>query len=137
MWCRPPRHLSSALLPFMEGEVLPNGPAPLCGEGDQPSDWSKIMGLAPVRNPNVRDVVLDGETVLFDLVTGRSFRLDALAAAVWEHCTGTATLQQIHQTVSVRLKLPLVGAHEQMVARVVQWSHDGLLHQSDAARGSI
>ncbi len=92
------------------------------------------MHLVPAQNPNVRGVVLDGETVLLDLVTGRSFRLNPVGTAVWEHCTGTATLQQIHQAISARLELPPGDLHEQMVAYVVQWSHDGLLRQSHSAR---
>jgi hypothetical protein len=135
MWCRPPKHMpTSALLPFMEGEALPTGTPVLPGGGDQKPDRSRIMHLAPAQNPNVRGVVLDGETVLLDLVTGRSFRLNPVGTAVWEHCTGTATLQQIHHAISARLELPPGDLHEHMVACVVQRSHDGLLHPSDLTR---
>jgi hypothetical protein len=53
---------------------------------------------------------------------------------VWEHCTGTATLEQIHHTISARLEGHVGDLREQMIACVVQWSHDGLLHQPDGAR---
>jgi hypothetical protein len=89
------------------------------------------MHLAPAKNPNVRGVVLAGETVLLDLVTGQSFRLNAVGTAVWEHCTGMATLEQIHHTISARLEGHVGDLREQMIACVVQWSHDGLLHEPD------
>jgi Coenzyme PQQ synthesis protein D (PqqD) len=135
MWCRP-RHTParSALLPFTEGEALPSGTAVIASDGDKQPDWSRFSHLLPAQNPRVRSVRLDGETVLLDLGTGRCFRLNPVGTAVWEHCTGTATLQQIHHAVSVQLVLPPDDLHEQMVAYVVQWSHDGLLHPSDLTR---
>jgi hypothetical protein len=132
MWCRPPRHRSTPpLLPFMEEEGLHTTAPVLPSDGDHKPDWSRIMHLAPAKNPNVRGVVLEGETVLLDLVTGQSFRLNAVGTAVWEHCTGTATLEQIHHTISARLEGHVGDLREQMIACVVQWSHDGLLHEPD------
>lgn len=132
MWCRPPRHMSTPpLLPFMEGEGPQNWIPVLSSDGDHKPDWSRILHLAPAKNPNVRGVVLEGETVLLDLVTGQSFRLNAVGTALWEHCTGTATLEQIHHVVSARLESHVGDLREQMIACVVQWSHDGLLHRSD------
>lgn len=132
MWCRPPRGSStSAPLPFMEGDAVPIRTPVLPSGEDHTPDWSRIMNLVPAKNPNVRGVGLEGETVLFDLISRRSFRLNPVRAAVWEHCTGTATLQQIHHALSARLELPHGDLHEELIACIVQWSHDGLLHQSD------
>ena len=131
MWCRPRPMSTPLLLPFMKGEGLQNGTSDLLRDGDPTPDWSRIMHLAPAKNPNVRGAVLGGETVLLDLVTGQSFRLNAVGTAVWERCTGSNTLEQIQHAVSAELHVG--DLREQLIAYVVQWSHDGLLLQSDGA----
>jgi hypothetical protein len=133
VWCRPPRQSSTATpLPFMDGESESRGNPVLASDGDHRPDWTRIMDLTLARNPHVQAVVLGTETVLFDSARGRSVRLNAVGSVVWEHCTGTATLQQIHRAVSARLER-LDDLREQILACVVQWSHDGLLDQPDRA----
>ncbi len=100
----------------------------------QAPDWSRIMCLKPAQKATVHGVTLDGETVLFDPATGRSYRLNALGAAVWEHCTGTASLHQIHHSVATRLAMPLEHVHAHMMACIMQWSHDGLLNTATGSR---
>jgi hypothetical protein len=78
-------------------------------------------------------VALEGETVLCDFGSGRLSQLDPVATAVWERCTGAASLHEIHHAVSAQLDLPLDHVHEHMVSCIVQWSHDGLVAQPDKA----
>jgi Coenzyme PQQ synthesis protein D (PqqD) len=138
MWCgcRPPSESSgSAPQPFsvMDAEVI-SSETPVPSADAAGPDWSRIMRLVPQQSVSVQGVTLEGETVLFDLATGRSYRLNAVGTAVWEQCTGTATLHQIHHSVSTRLVLPLDHVHAHMMACVMQWSHDGLLRTDGKSR---
>ncbi len=101
----------------------------------QDEEWRKMMRLVPVPHPKVQGVALEGETVLFDLRTGRSYRLNSTGTAIWELCTGTATLHEIHRALCARLNLSVERGHDDVVAFVVQWSHDGLLAQTMQAQG--
>ncbi|WP_455388805.1 PqqD family protein [Petrachloros mirabilis] len=96
--------------------------------------WGKMMQLVPIPHPKIQGVELGGETVLWDLRTGRSYRLNAVGTAIWEQCTGSATLQEIHRAVSVRLQMSIEQVHERVMLFIAQWSHDGLLIQDEIAR---
>jgi coenzyme PQQ synthesis protein D (PqqD) len=96
-------------------------------ELSQGGDWDKLMRLVPVPHPKIHGVALEGETILFDLRTGRSYRLNPVGTAIWEQCTGTATLHEIDRAVCARLNLSLEQVHDDVVSFVAQWSHDGLL----------
>jgi len=93
------------------------------------------MRLVPVPHPKIQGVALGGETVLLDLRTGRSYRLNVLGTAVWEQCTGAATLQDIHRAVNARLHMSIEQVHDEVVSFITQWSHDGLLIQAEIVRG--
>jgi len=104
-------------------------------DAGQGADWGKMMRLVPAPHPKIQGVVLDGETVLFDLRTGRSYRLNATETAIWEQCTGSATLHEIHRAVSAKSQVPIERGHDNVVSFVAQWSHDGLLIQAETIRG--
>jgi len=93
-----------------------------------------MMRLVPVPHPKIQGVALGGETILLDLRTGRSYRLNVVGTAIWEQCTGAATLQEIHRAVSVRLQMSIEQVHERVMSFIAQWSHDGLLIQDEIAR---
>lgn len=92
------------------------------------------MRLVPVPHPKIQGVTLGGETVLLDLRTGRSYRLNAVGTAIWEQCTGSATLQEIHRAVSARLQVSIEQVHDEVMSFIAQWSHDGLLIQAKIVR---
>ena len=98
------------------------------------TDWDKLMRLVPVPHPKIQGVTLGGETVLLDLRTGRSYRLNAVGTAIWEQCTGSATLQEIHRAVSARLQISIEHVHDGVMSFIAQWSHDGLLIQAEIVR---
>ena len=100
----------------------------------QGEDWGKLMRLVPVPHPKVQGVALEGETVLFDLRTGRSYRLNRVGTAIWEQCSGTATLEEIHRSVCAHLNLSLERVHDDVVSFVAQWSHEGLLTHGFSAK---
>lgn len=96
---------------------------------EEPVDWTKLMRLRPRRKSDVQGMTLDGETVLLDLSTGRSCRLNSVGTAVWEQCDGFATLLDIQAMLRSRCDLSLERAHDEAVSLVVQLGHDGLLSQ--------
>jgi hypothetical protein len=49
----------------------------------------------PARRSDVEWVVLDGETVLYDPRANKMHWLNVSAAAVWDACDGTASVDQI------------------------------------------
>ena len=124
------------MAPFTEPdpvlETAGGYPGPQPHTGDE--GWGKLMQLVPVQSSHVQGAAFDGETVLFDLRTGRSYRLNSIGTAVWERCTGTATLHEIHRAVCASLSLPMEGLHEDVVTFVAQWSHDGLVSQAETAK---
>mgnify|MGYP001612411877 FL=1 len=97
------------------------------GMREEPVDWAKLMRLVPRRKPDVHGMTLDGETVLLDLSTGRSYRLNSVGTAVWEQCDGSATLFDIQAVLRSRCELSPERAHDEVVSLVLQLGHDGLL----------
>ncbi len=96
---------------------------------EEPVDWTKLMRLVPRRKPDVPGMTLDGETVLLDLSTGRSYRLNSVWTAVWEQCDGSATLLDIQLVLRSRCELSPERAYDEVVSVVLQLEHDGLLSQ--------
>lgn|SRR5512146_240067 len=103
-------------------------------ELSQGEDWGRLRELVPVIHPKVQGVALEGETVLFDLRTGRSYRLNRVGTAIWEQCSGTATLEEIHRSVCAHLNLSLERVHDHVLSFVAQWSHEGLLTHGFSAK---
>lgn len=139
MWCgcRPTDKFSTAApQPFSTmDEEAGGGAIPVSSESPaQDGDWSRLMRLVPVRNPSIHGVDVEREMVLFDLRSGRSYRLDSVGAAVWRHCTGAATIQEIHHAVCAELGLSIERAQDGVLSCMAQWSHDGLLTQAEPAR---
>lgn len=99
-------------------------------------DWTKLMRLMPRRKPDVQGMTLDGETVLLDLSTGRSYRLNAVGTVVWEQCDGSATLLDIQAVLRLRCELPPKRAHDEVVSVVLQLGHEGFLSQGRMRYGS-
>ena len=97
---------------------------------EEPVDGTKLMRLVPRRNPDVQGMTLEGETVLFDLSTGRSYRLNSVETAVWEQCDGSATLFDIQAALCSRCELSPERARDQVVSLILQLGHDGLLSQN-------
>jgi coenzyme PQQ synthesis protein D (PqqD) len=103
-------------------------------ELSQGGDWGKLMRWVPVPHPKIQGVLLEGETILFDLRTGRSYRLNRIGTAIWEQCSGTATLQEIDRSVCAHLNLSLERVHDDVLSFIAQWSHDGLLAYGASAK---
>lgn len=99
----------------------------------EPADWAGLMCLVPRQNPEVLSMTFDRETVLFDLSTGCSCRLNSVGTVVWGQCNGSATLSDIQTVLRSRGGLSLERGHDAMISVVLQLVHDGLLSTGDRA----
>jgi Coenzyme PQQ synthesis protein D (PqqD) len=113
-------------------EAVATAPSTLPDLPSQSNEWNKLMRFVPVPHPKIEGVALEGERVLFDLRTGRSYRLNAVGTAIWEQCTGTATLYEIHRAVCAQLNVSIERMHDDVVSCIAQWGHDGLLAQASS-----
>jgi len=127
-WPKPGSPATTTQLASATRDVVMNQAANQ-GMREEPVDWSKLMCLVPRRKPDVHGMTLDGETVLLDLSTGRSYRLNSVGTAVWEQCDGSATLFDIQVVLRSRCELSPDRAHDEVVSVVLQLEHDGLLSQ--------
>lgn len=88
---------------------------------------AKLMNSAPVPSPHVQGTVLDGETVLLDLSSGRYYTLNRVGTAIWEQCTAGATMNQILAVLSSRFDASSERIADDLISLVTQLSHEGLL----------
>lgn len=86
-----------------------------------------LMSAVPRPNPDVQGTTLDGETVLLNLSTGRYYTLNRVGSAIWETCTGTQSLQDIHAALCGRFDAPPERIADDLFALVTHLSHEGLL----------
>ena len=72
---------------------------------------------------------MDGETVLLDLSTGRYYTLNRLGSLIWELCTGTQTISDIHTILCDRFDVAPERALDDLVTLVNKLTQEGLLQQ--------
>lgn len=96
------------------------------------SVWSEcqvdLFQLFPKQNEDVHSTVLDGESVLLNLSTGRYYTLNAVGSVVWEQCTGARSLGSILSRISERFDVTSQQAQSDLVDLVIQLCQEGLLH---------
>ena len=81
------------------------------------------------RSPDVQASNMDGETVLLDLSTGRYYTLNRLGSLIWELCTGTQTISDIHTILCDRFDVAPERALDDLVTLVNKLTQEGLLQQ--------
>lgn len=80
-------------------------------------------------SPDVQGTNMDGETVLLDLSTGRYYTLNRLGSIIWEYCTGSNTISDIHPILCDRFDVAPERALDDLVTLVTQLTQEGLLQQ--------
>ena len=96
-------------------------------ERGQQDKHQQLMATVPQPNPNVQGTTLEGETVLLDLSTGRYYTLNRVGTAIWEHCTGKESLQDIHSTLCEQFEASSERIADDLLALVTQLGHERLL----------
>lgn len=92
-------------------------------------DQALLYQLLLRRNSDVQATNMDGETVLLDLGTGRYYTLNQIGSLIWELCTGTQTISDIHAVLCDRFDVVPERALDDLVALVNQLTLEGLLYQ--------
>jgi len=87
----------------------------------------ELMAAVPQPSGTVQGTTLDGETVLLDFSSGRYYTLNRVGSAVWERCTGSESLQDIHTALCARYDASPERIADDLVALVTQLGHEGLL----------
>jgi len=87
----------------------------------------ELMAAVPRPSTNVQGTTLDGETVLLDFTSGRYYTLNRVGSAVWERCTGSESLQDIHAGLCTRYDAAPERIADDLLALVTQLGHEGLL----------
>jgi hypothetical protein len=92
-------------------------------------DRTQIDRIILRPSPNVQDTTMEGETVLLDLSSGRYYTLNQLGSVIWEHCTGHATVRDIHAVLCDRFDVAPERALDDLVNLVNELIQEGLLQQ--------
>lgn len=119
-------HATTAELAEAARAVLSEGEQQQIERGRQDTRQD-LMAAVPRPNPDVQGTTLDGETVLLDLSTGRYYTLNRVGSAIWDACTGTASLQTIHTALCARFDAPPERIADDLFALVTHLSREGLL----------
>jgi len=96
-------------------------------ERGRKAQHDRLMHSVPRPNSNVQGSTLDGETILLDLNSGRYYTLNRVGTAIWEHCTGLQSLNEIHQQLCARFDASSERIGDDLVALVLQLGQEGLL----------
>lgn len=87
-----------------------------------------LSQMFPKQHKDVHSTVLDGESVLLSLSTGRYYSLNAVGSAVWEQCTGTPSLAAICSNITERFDVTSQTAEADLLDLMVQFRQEGLVH---------
>ncbi len=88
---------------------------------------------APVPHPAVETAYLAAEAVLYDQRTGRVYRLNPSASAVWMLLDGTADTEAIAADISEIFEVPVDQVTSDVATAVEQFAAQGLLLLDDGA----
>lgn len=80
-------------------------------------------------SPDVQGTNMDGETVLLDLSSGRYYTLNRVGSLIWEQCTGSNTISDIHSILCDRFDVAPERALDDLVTLVNKLIQEGLLQQ--------
>ena len=94
--------------------------------------WSErqleLCDLFPKQDEQVHSTVLDGESVLLNLSSGRYYTLNVVGSIIWDLCSGQHSLQQIHSALCEKFDVSVQQAKDDVLDLIVHLEHEGLLH---------
>lgn len=94
--------------------------------------WSErqleLSELFPRQDEQVHSAVLDGESVLLNLSSGRYYTLNVVGSTICDLCKGEQSLRQIHSTICAMFDVSEQQAQDDMLELFVLLEQEGLLH---------
>ena len=100
-------------------------PAPTHVWADRAVDLSHLFSK---QKEDVHSTVLDGESILLNLSTGRYYTLNAVGSVVWDLSTGDRSLAHVVSTICDRFDVTVQQAQDDLLDLVVELSQEGLIH---------
>jgi len=85
---------------------------------------------APVARRDVKQRELDGQRVIFDPLTGSTFRFNETAALVWDTCTPGATINEIVERLMAHYAVDRERAADDVEQLLLFFAGHGLLDPS-------
>lgn len=99
------------------------------------NDW--VEGLDRWIPPQCKELstsFLDDEVVLFDDASGKTYRLNQTALAVWQQCDGTVAIRDIAKQLTQQFEVELETALDHVEQLVAMFAEAGLFEQSGSTR---
>ncbi len=94
--------------------------------------WSErqveLCNLFPKQDEQVHSTVLDGESVLLNLSSGRYYTLNVVGSTIWDLCKGEQSLRQILSTICDRFDVSAQQAQDDVLDLIMHLEQEGLLH---------
>ncbi|MGZ9132263.1 MAG: PqqD family protein [Nitrospira sp.] len=77
---------------------------------------------------DVHSTVLDGESVLLNLSTGRYYTLNIVGSIVWDLSTGDRSLAQVVSTIREKFDVTAQQAQDDLLDLVGELGQEGLIY---------
>ncbi len=87
----------------------------------------ELSHLFPKRNEDVHSTMLDGESVLLNLHTGRYYTLNVVGSIVWDLSTGDRSLNEVVATICEKFDVTARQAQDDLLDLVVELDQEGLI----------
>ncbi len=100
-------------------------PATVHGWGERQVDLSNVF---PKQDEQVHSSVLDGESVLLNLSSGRYYSLNVVGSTIWDLCGGERSLRQILSAICERFEVSVSQAQNDVLELIMHLEQEGLLH---------
>ena len=84
--------------------------------------------MFPKQDEQVHSTVLDGESVLLNLSSGRYYTLNVVGSFVWDLCKGEHSLEEILSIACDRFDVAAQQAQDDIWELIMQLEQEELLH---------
>jgi len=91
-------------------------------------DLMSLSLLVPKQRQDVHSTMLDWESVVLNLSTGRYYTLNPVGALTWNQCQGDRSLAEILESVCREFDVPADQAHRDLMELMRHLEEEGLLH---------
>lgn len=88
---------------------------------------SKIL----LTNPDIHGTVMDGESVLLNLRTGRYYSLNRVGTVVWQQCSSETTFEDLLGVICEGFDVAVDVARKDLAVLIEELSDEGLLVQNE------
>ncbi len=88
----------------------------------------ELCNLFPKQDEQVHSTILDGESLLLNLSSGRYYTLNVVGSTIWDLCRGEQSLRQIHSAICDRFDVSAERVQDDGLDLIMHLEQEGLLH---------